>query len=226
MNHILDFSNYFTDCGARAAFSLKKFPCIDQDNRKTLVSLFDLDTKQIVIPKQSHSNNVVICSKPGAINNTDGIITGDKNLVLTIQVADCIPIFLVDPVSNNFGMIHAGWRGIVNGIVSIGIHKLVQLDAKPKNIEVILGPSIRQCCFEVGPEVSKKFDSSYIKETKDHRKLIDLQCAVTQEMIVMGIRRNKIIDANECTFCNNEKYYSYRRGDKSPKRMIAMLGWQ
>ena len=225
MNHFLDFTDYFPGCGIQAGISLKKFPNSHPEDRKKTASLFDLDPVQIVIPDQTHSNNVVICTESGGISNTDGLITNEK-LVLTIQVADCIPIYLVDPVVKIIGLLHAGWRGIANGIVLNGIQKLIQLNANPHNVIALLGPSIRQCCFEVGLEVARKLDSSFVRNGRKGGRMVKLQGIVQSQLTESGVNQKKIIDINECTFCLGEKYHSFRREGESAGRMITILGWQ
>ena len=80
MNHFLDFTDYFPGGGIQAGISLKKFPYSPPEDRKKIVSLFELNPEQIVIPVQTHSNNVVICTKSGGISNTDGMITNEFGL--------------------------------------------------------------------------------------------------------------------------------------------------
>ena len=225
MNHFLDFTDYFPGGGIQAGISLKKFPYSPPEDRKKIVSLFELNPEQIVIPVQTHSNNVVICTESGGISNTDGMITNEK-LVLTIQVADCIPVYLVDHVAKIIGLLHAGWRGIANGIVLNGIQKLIQLNSNPQNVIVFLGPSIRKCCFEVGFDVARKFDSFFVCNGRKGGRMVNLQGIVHSQLMESGVNQNKIIDINECTFCLGEKYHSFRREGKSAGRMIAILGWQ
>ena len=225
MNHFLDFTDYFPGGGIQAGISLKKFPYSPPEDRKKIVSLFELNPEQIVIPVQTHSNNVVICTESGRFSNTDGMIT-NENLVLTIQVADCIPVYLVDPVAKIIGLLHAGWKGIANGIVLNGIQKMIQLNSNPQNVNVLIGPSIRQCCFKVGLEVARKLDSSFVRNGRKGGRMVNLQGIVQSQLAESGVNQKKIIDIKECTFCLGKKYHSFRREGKNAGRMIAILGWQ
>ena len=85
--------------------------------------------------------------------NTDGVVTDKKDLVLSIQVADCIPIYLVDPVKKVFGIIHAGWRGIVQKIHCNALKEFINKGSKLNKIKVFLGPSIKSCCFEIQSDI-------------------------------------------------------------------------
>jgi len=169
---------------------------------------------------------VTICTKPEMKKNTDGVVTNNQDLVLSIQVADCIPIFLVDPVEKVFGIIHAGWRGVVGGIIQQGIYSTIQIGSDPKNLNVLLGPSIRQCCFEVGQDVARQFDSSYITRGINGRSMVDLQSIVIYQLEKLGVKNKKIVDLKECTCCQEKRYHSFRRDGKDAGRMIAILGWQ
>ncbi len=220
-----DYSSYFHEQSLVAGFTNIHFPFLPDSDRSEFAKILQLDQTNIIIPKQIHSNNVVKCYKSGKIINTDGIITNNRNLVLSIQVADCIPIYLFDTKRHNLGLVHAGWRGVNSGIVKNCISKMQELESNSSDIKVLLGPSIRQCCFEVGPEVGKMFDSKYHKNGKGDRIQLDLQTVVTTKLINTGIQKNNITDISECTLCTN-KYHSYRRNGKQAGRMIAMFGWK
>ena len=110
----MDLSDLFRSDRIHAAFSLKTFKHKGNE-RKLLSSLINLDPNRIVNPQQVHSSKVKIVDEPGKILSTDGIISSSKSLVLSIQVADCIPLYLADPVNNVIGIVHAGWKGIEKG---------------------------------------------------------------------------------------------------------------
>ena len=138
-------------------------------------------------------------------------------------MADCIPIFLFDKRNHYFGLVHAGWRGVALGIVENTIKKFLQFNSIIKDIKILLGPSIRQCCFEVGPEVGKKFENKFLTNGKKDKLQLDLQRVVINKFITGGISKKNIKDLKECTHCS-EKYYSYRRDGEKTGRMIAMMG--
>ena len=100
-----------------------------------------------------------------------------------------------------------------------------ELDSKSTDIRVLLGPSIRQCCFEVGPEVSKLFNYKFQQKGKEDRTQLDLQGVVVEKLVNMDIQSKNIINVNECTCCS-DKYHSFRRDGDKAGRMIAMFGWK
>ena len=220
-----DYSSYFSEKSLIVGFTNQNFPHSSTSDRVEFAKALKLEHRNIVVLEQIHSSNVSICTEAEQLTDTDGIISNKKDLILSIQVADCIPIYLYDIQNQNIGLIHAGWRGVTSGIIENSITELNKLESNPINIKVLLGPSIRQCCFEVGPEVAKLFNNKYQKIGKNDRMQLDLQSVVIDKLINMNIHYENIIDIQECTYCS-DNYHSYRRdGDKSG-RMIAMIGWQ
>ena len=219
----MDLSDLFRSDRIHAAFSLKTFE-YKGNERKLLSSLINLDPKRIVNPQQVHSSEVKIVDEPGKILSTDGIISSSKSLVLSIQVADCIPLYLADPENNVIGIVHAGWRGIEKGIVDNSINKMINLGADNKKIIAYIGPSIHQCCFEIGSEVAKKFPSNFQINGDANRFFMDLQDLTKNLLMRNSISFNNIVTSNECTKCNSDKYFSYRKTGSKSGRMIGVIG--
>ena len=225
INSWSDYSSYFSDKSIIAGFTNQYHSFSPVNDRIEFAKILKLDYRNIVIPKQIHSNNIAVCTKAGNIIDTDGIITNNKDLILSIQVADCIPIYLYDKNKNIIGLVHAGWRGVNSGIIEKSITKMMELGSESISIKVLLGPSIRQCCFEIGYEVGKLFDKKFQTINKNNKTQLDLQGVVVDKLINLDIQNKNIIDINECTCCS-DKYHSFRRDSYKAGRMIAMIGWR
>jgi len=219
----LDLSDVFRSERIHAAFSLKTFEH-DGCERELLSSLVNLDPNRIVNPQQVHSSNVKTVNEPGKKPSTDAIISSTKSLVLSIQVADCIPLYLADPENNIIGIVHAGWRGIEKNIIDNSIDKMIEQGADNKKIIAYIGPSIQQCCFEIGPEVAKKFPRNFQINGNADRLLMDLQELTKHLLMKNFISFNNIISSKECTKCNSDKYFSYRNNGSKSGRMIGVIG--
>jgi len=219
----MDLSDLFRSDKIHAAFSLKTFTH-NGNTRKLLSSLINLDPNKIVSPQQVHSSEVKVVDVPGKIPFTDAIISTSKSVVLSIQVADCIPLYLADPDNNVIGIVHAGWRGIEKGIVANSINKMITLGADNNRIIAYIGPSIQKCCFEIGPEVAKKFPINFQINSSYDRSFLDLQKLTKNILINNSISYNNIISSNECTKCNSDKYFSYRNTGLKSGRMIGIIG--
>lgn len=220
---VLDFSDRFGAAGVRAVFTTRHFPYDSRQDRTALARTLGLDPDRLVIPGQTHSSHVRIVDSPGIFEDTDGVVTRNPDLVLSIQVADCIPVFLVDRPSGTIGIVHAGWRGIVAGIIPNAVHTMCKIGADPASLQLLMGPSIRQCCFEVRDDVLPLFQDRYIHTAQDNRHFIDLQRLVSDQALGLGIAAVRIIDQNVCTMCHPEEFHSYRRSGKTAGRMLGFL---
>jgi YfiH family protein len=177
-----------------------------------------------------HSSNVMIVGVRDAgraFADIDGFVTTDKNVFLSVTVADCLPIFLYDPKREAIGLLHSGWRGLTAGIIASGLRKMVNLGSDPKDIMAAIGPSIGVCHFEVQPDILQRFESylSLALEKREDKLFLDLQIIATKMLEEAGVTSEHISTSGECTACLSDKYFSYRR-DKPPilETMVAVIG--
>jgi YfiH family protein len=185
--------------------------------------------------KQVHGNVVHVVERAGPAPagerplEGDALVTRERVLVLGVNVADCVPILLCDPVSGLVGAAHAGWRGTVAGVLRSTIAVLNRLGARPDDLHVGLGPSIGPCCFEVGPEVVETFragdpcaDRSIIEGPRARIDLID---ANRRQALEAGVPAGRIAAAGLCTVCHPDLLESYRRSRGAPGRMTGLIAW-
>lgn len=115
-------------------------------------------SKDTVRMFQVHGNTVAVVTKKDSgktIENCDGLITNDPNIYLSVSVADCIPLALYDPVTKSIGLLHAGWRGLNNGIIKKVVGLMVEnFSTDPGDLLSEIGPHICQRHYEI-----KKFMS-------------------------------------------------------------------
>ncbi|KKU06487.1 MAG: hypothetical protein UX10_C0031G0008 [Candidatus Magasanikbacteria bacterium GW2011_GWA2_45_39] len=156
----------------------------------------------------------------------DGLATKEKNVFLSVTIADCLPVFFYDPVAEVIGIAHAGWRGIVDGVIEKTVAALVGCGASQKNLFVSFGPSIQKCHFEIGMDILPRFAGfeKYVIK-KDGRILVDLSAIVKEQLRSLGILEKHIETSSVCTFCEPDLFFSYRR-DKPQKieAMVAVIG--
>ena len=100
------------------------------DNRRAIVKSLNFDPNKLAYPKQVHSSKVILVNKPAMIEETDGVISINKEIVLSIQVADCVPLFLGNKVSGHFGLVHSGWRGTATNISRRAVERMKEVDRK------------------------------------------------------------------------------------------------
>ncbi len=151
------------------------------------------------------------------MEGVDGIFTFSNNLFLTITVADCLPLFLAS--SRMVGILHAGWRGLEQGIIEEAMAKISASGEKPEEIKVTIGPGIGGCHFEVGDDVRQKF-STFAHCFYREGKYLDLKRVAVEILKEQGVQDIEVSPI--CTFCD-DKYFSYRQG-RPRGRMIALIG--
>lgn len=152
------------------------------------------------------------------IKRVNGLITDEKNLYLAITVADCLPVYFYDKNFNIIGLVHLGWREIVKNIAK-KIVNLMKREYKTevKNIFVFVGPHIKKCHFEIKKDVLKKFNKfkNFIAIRRG-RMFVDLSGILKKQLLSYGLKNNRIRISSQCTYCLENKYFSYRR-DRSYK---------
>mgnify|MGYP003960151449 CR=1 FL=1 len=214
----IDYSSHFNTTGFKAAFSLKQDSEINEKDRIFLATTLHLDSAKLVIPKQTHSNHVKFCKKGGLPKDTDGLVSEKESCVLSIQVADCMPIYFVHKKDSVFGLVHVGWRGLVSGIINQCSKLLVEQKYNLAHFQILIGPSIQSCCFEVSEDVIDQFDPKFYEEKGSGKYRVHLQKLAMTHCLESGFIENEITVLSDCTFCEQEKYHSYRRnGKKSGK---------
>jgi len=148
------------------------------------------------------------------IEDYDGLITNIKNSYLMVTGADCFPIFFYDPLKNVIGIAHCGWRGILDKLPAKIIEKFKNdFNSNPNNIEVWIGPGIKSCHYDVPQERADLFLKDY-KEyiiIKDDEIFLDLTGIIVLQLTGAGIRPEKITTHPDCTFCEEDKWFSNRR---------------
>lgn len=165
----------------------------------------------------------------GDIHRTDALTTDSRGVALCIFTADCVPVFLYDPENAAIGLCHAGWRGVVNGIVSKTVSEMKRdYGSRPSSVMAAIGPSIGPCCFRVGRDLADRFRGIFggtgnIVIEDDYGFRIDLWEAVKTQLVGSGIRVVSIIESGLCTSCRESLFFSYRRDGASTGRMASII---
>lgn len=159
--------------------------------------------------------------------DTDGAVTGTPGVILTTGHADCLPIYLYDPVKKAIGLAHAGWKGILTNIAQALVQSITENFASdPGDMKALIGPGIGLCCFQVGTDVKEAFCSAYpwaeeftVKETNEKFRL-DLKGISKRQLELSGMSDIEI--SPHCTKCREDLFFSYRRNQESG-RMLAYI---
>ncbi|HXM19736.1 MAG TPA: peptidoglycan editing factor PgeF [Terriglobales bacterium] len=212
----------------------------------------------LVTIRQIHSDLIHCVAKlPKEPLVGDGLITCVPGVLLAIQTADCLPVILVDNKQRAVGVFHAGWRGTAKRIVEKGVGEMRRwFGTMPKNIKAAIGPGIRACCYDVGPEVRQQFESQFayaedlFRETKESdpvrekypllfltarapghgeqptKIFLDLVEANRRQLITAGVSPKNITASTLCTACRSDLLFSYRAEKGVTGRMMGVAGIQ
>lgn len=151
----------------------------------------------------------------------DGHLTREPGVLLTVSIADCIPVFIVDAEARAVALVHAGWRGVAAGIVEAAIERLARWDAgAPRRLWLHCGPSICGRCYEVGPEVHAAVRPE--REAPSAPQPIDLKAAVAARVVRAGVAAERVTVSAHCTRCGGGGFFSHRGG--SSGRQMGLLG--
>ena len=149
---------------------------------KRLSKAVGIDIENMVFSNQVHDNKIKVVGREdrgkGIVRESDiigidGLITNEKEVALVTFYADCVPVFLYDSVKNVIGLVHSGWRGTVKEISKVAVRKMNEFfHCNSENIEVVIGPSIGKCCFEVHENVFLEFKKRLAGAEDIRKKLI------------------------------------------------------
>ncbi len=221
------------------AFHVNDVPERVQMNRRALTNALGRRQQLPVVAEQVHGAHAARVGPlhagtrweqpERALSATDALVTSAPLLPLTILVADCAPVALVDPVRRVAGAIHAGWRGLTAGVVE-RTWELMEATwgCSPDDVLAWIGPSIGPCCYEVGPDVAREFPSRFLTAGVGDRSMLDLSGAVVDRLIGLGLSQSSVSRADQCTCCLSEHYFSYRRARREGRLETgrqAMLIW-
>ena len=194
-------------------------------NYSTLCYEINLNDKNIIKAKQAHTDNILkideIINVEGidVKENSDGLITNKKNIVLATTNADCILLLFFDPIKRVIANTHSGWKGTLQEISVKTVKKMKEdYRCNPKDIIVCICPSIRSCHFETDEDVYKMFYNKFKKlgntkefiEEKNGKWYIDTVFINKKILKDVGILEENIEDSGICSVCNKDLIHSYR----------------
>lgn len=194
-----------------------------QANRELLKKQLKLPNDPIWI-QQVHGTQVVQALPENKEQEADAVFSHEANQVCAILTADCLPILICNQKGTQVAAIHAGWRGLVNGVIE---STLTAMQAKNENLLVWLGPAISPANFEVGNEVREQFIDKHAEAihafipSPNQRWLADLYALARLRLLKQGV--TAIYGGGFCTYADSKRFYSYRRDGKTGR--MASLIW-
>jgi len=192
------------------------------ENRRRVLESLGFVPDSLVTLGQVHGARVARAHQSGHHPECDGVVSRAPGLALAVAGADCLPILY--EAGRAVGAAHAGWRGTEAGVAEAALQAVCELaGVGPGEVRVHLGPCIRSCCYQIGPEVAARFPA----ETLIHRHdsvHFDLPAAARLRLIAAGLRPEAIEDTGACTACEASRYYSHRRDRGLTGRQWGVIG--
>jgi len=192
------------------------------ENRDLLLRYYNLPSAPVWI-NQTHSKTSVDADSISSIVNADASYSRKLGTVCGVLTADCLPVFMCNKEGTAVGIAHAGWRGLVDGVIESLIESF---NCNGEDLIVHLGPAISQLSFEVGEEVK----SQYLSKNKNfencftylnNKYYLDLYDAARVVLKSFGV--SSISGGDRCTYKESDQYFSYRRDGKRSGRMAHLI---
>lgn len=185
-------------------------PVAVAENRRRVRTLFAMPAEPAWL-EQVHGTHVVSLPLAGS-NQADASYTQTAGQVCVVMTADCLPVLLCDRHGSEVAAVHAGWRGLCNGIIEAALAKFA---ARPQDILAFTGPAIGPAAFEVGAEVREAFMAMDTAADKAFMPVLpgkylgNLEMLAVQRLQAAGVMQIKC--ASQCTYSQSDKYFSYRK---------------
>lgn len=214
-------------------------PAAVEENRRRFLGALGLSPHDLATLRQVHSDRIHIIGDSGTSWNAapegDALATDRAGVALAVQVADCFPVLVADPGSRAVAAVHAGWRGILAGILAKTVRSMNRaFRSDPGELLLAIGPGIGACCMEVGAEVRALFERAYPSQrvsaphpTREGKFLLDLRGGMASQLFEAGVPAEHVYNLNACTRCRADEFFSFRADGPQSGRMmgvIAILG--
>jgi len=208
--------------GLNSALHVNDDPDSVLRNREKIRQMLKLPSTPIWL-EQIHSDRVITIDQTTTLQQADASYTDQAGVVGVVMTADCLPVLLASNEGSEIAVIHAGWRGLLSGVIANTLAKF-----KNDNVIAWLGPAIGPDCFEVGEEVKNAFEtksaifSAAFKPKSQVKYLADIYQLATLELAKFGV--TQVYGGGFCTVTDKQRFYSYRRDGETGR--MATLIWR
>jgi len=202
-------------------------------NRARVAETLGVTPPRLLSLHQIHGTDVAVAGPEGWSERprADAAVTADPSVALGVLTADCAPILLHDPEARVIGAAHAGWRGALAGVVETTLDAMENLGARRASVNAVVGPTISQRAYEVGPEFLDAFRAEeqgferHFAPGQGDRLHFDLPGFVLARLRAAGVAEAAWVGA--CTFSDPDRFFSYRRathaGEPDYGRLISAI---
>lgn len=204
------------------------------ENRRRIFEAVERPVESIFDCWQVHGTDVICANSPRPLESAhlkaDGILSDRRDITLFMRFADCVPIFLYDPIHKVAGIVHAGWRGTVSGVARAAVEKMETCyQSKPEQILAGIGPSICVDHYEIGRDanlvnrVRQTFNHHSNDVLKEVNGSIHFDLQQANQVVLESTGVLEIEQARICTFSNTDEWYSHRAENGKAGRFGALI---
>jgi len=202
-------------------------------NRASVAHKLGVAHDSLISGYQVHGTDVAVITGPMAERpQVDALVTNTPGVALGILTADCGPVLFADHEAGVIGACHAGWKGALGGVTRCTVVAMEKLGAKRGRITAVLGPTISQTAYEVGPEFPKPFLTAnqahqkyFIPSLRPEHYMFDLQTFLIDQLREFGL--GKVSGLGLCTYADEHNFFSYRRAthrsEKDYGRLVSAI---
>jgi len=200
---------------------------LEGEDRRRIAELLGVPERPIVFVNQVHGDRILVVDEDtgdGCAGDADGLVTGDGRIALAVKGADCPLVLLYDPVHPALCLFHSGWRGTVGHIARVAVAALCDnFGSDPSGLAAGIAPSVRSCCYRIGPEVAVAFRRAFPAELLERRSghtYLSLQGAIRFDLLRAGLLLENVADSDLCTMCHPNLLHSHRLEGVSAGRIV------
>ncbi len=208
-------------------------PAAVEDNLGRLARAAGFAAERLFTVEQVHGSDVVVVEgteDPMTLRRrrADVLLTRAPNVTVAVRVADCVPVLLAACGGTAVAAVHAGWRGVVAGVVGRAVEALLALaESKVSDLRAAIGVGIGACCFEVGAEVAgqiaERSGAAVVQTGGSTKPRVDLQGAIRVQLAASGLSLASVESLGGCTRCEPERFFSHRRDGAKSGRLMAFI---
>jgi YfiH family protein len=197
-------------------------------DRKEIAHRFGLPEVNVCMPIQQHTDRIAVIDHDLEPVIADAVVTPRKDIVIGVKVADCVPILIFEKTKGIIAAVHAGWRGTAAGILKKTVQCMIdRFHAEPDDMLVAIGPAIGRCSYGVDYDVmhavTRATGQGMYHTEKGGKYFLDLPSANRHQAGSMGVPEDRIWVSGDCTFCNPDRYYSYRYAKRTTGRQGGFI---
>lgn len=223
----------FEEMGYRAFVTTRPHDMsFDGNGRGRAYGALGVDPRTLACPHQVHGERIAVVTQRhrgrGALERatafpaTDALVTNRAGVALGVLTADCLPVFLVSKDPRAAGLVHAGWRGVHQGLIAKTVRLMeASFGVHARDLVALLGPAIRPCCYEVGDEFIGRFPGAV--EDREGALYFDIAKEAGRQLEKAGVGPGSILDTRMCTCCLEGEFPSYRREGPAAGRSMSFL---